>query len=172
MEAAFQLEADEGNSNCWHELGVEALRQGNHQVVEMAYQSTKGFDRLLFLYMLTGNTDKLKKMLKISDMRGDVMGRYQNSIFLGDAGDRIMVLEASGNLNLAYVIAAIHGLTEDAERLKEILEANNIPFPEIDGTAQLLQPPTPIVRSDNWPVLEIQKAVLENLNEVVGDGEY
>ena len=45
METAFALEQEEGTSECWHDLGKEALRQGNHQVVEMAYQRTKDFDR-------------------------------------------------------------------------------------------------------------------------------
>ena len=35
------------------------------QVVEMAYQRTKNFDRLSFLYLITGNMEKLKKMTKI-----------------------------------------------------------------------------------------------------------
>lgn len=34
LEAAKVLDDKE----CWHRLGVEALRQGNHQIVEMAYQ--------------------------------------------------------------------------------------------------------------------------------------
>ena len=31
----------------------------------MCYQRTKNFDRLSFLYVTTGNSDKLRKMLKI-----------------------------------------------------------------------------------------------------------
>jgi len=31
----------------------------------MCYQRTKNFDGLSFLYLLTGNVDKLKKMTKI-----------------------------------------------------------------------------------------------------------
>ena len=38
----------------WHRLGVEALRQGNHQIVEYSYQKTKNFERLSFLYLITG----------------------------------------------------------------------------------------------------------------------
>ena len=38
------------------------------QVVEMAYQRTKNFDKLTFLYLITGNTEKLKKMMKIGNM--------------------------------------------------------------------------------------------------------
>ena len=37
------------------------------QVVEMAYQRTKNFDKLTFLYLITGNIEKLKKMLKIGE---------------------------------------------------------------------------------------------------------
>lgn len=35
------------------------------QVVEMAYQRTKNFDKLSFLYLITGNLEKLGKMTKI-----------------------------------------------------------------------------------------------------------
>ena len=37
------------------------------QIVEMAYQRTKNFERLSFLYLITGNMDKLKKMAKIGE---------------------------------------------------------------------------------------------------------
>ena len=42
-----------------------ALLQGNHQIVEMCYQRTKNFDKLSFLYLITGNLEKLRKMMKI-----------------------------------------------------------------------------------------------------------
>lgn len=29
----------------WYRLGVEALRQGNHQIVEFSYQKTKAYER-------------------------------------------------------------------------------------------------------------------------------
>ena len=37
----------------------------SQQVVEMAYQRTKNFDKLSFLYLITGNLEKLGKMTKI-----------------------------------------------------------------------------------------------------------
>lgn len=61
LEAARALD----DQACWDKLGEAALLQGNHQVVEMAYQRTKNFDKLSFLYLITGNLDKLKKMMKI-----------------------------------------------------------------------------------------------------------
>jgi hypothetical protein len=38
----------------WYRLGVEALRQGNFGIVEFSYQKTKSFERLAFLYLVTG----------------------------------------------------------------------------------------------------------------------
>lgn len=63
LEAARALD----DQACWEKLGEEALLQGNHQIVEMAYQRTKNFDKLSFLYLITGNLEKLKKMTKIGE---------------------------------------------------------------------------------------------------------
>lgn len=72
--------------------GVEALRQGNFQIVEFSYQKTKSWERLSFLYLITGNTERLRKMLKIAEMRGDVMGRFHNALYLGDAREQVQWL--------------------------------------------------------------------------------
>ena len=194
MESAFALEQlqqsataatssdnKDGGRRVWGELGSEALRQGNHQVVEMSYQRTKDFDRLSFLYLITGDTDKLRKMLKISNMRDDVMGRYHNALLLGDVSERVRVLEYSGNLPLAYICASMHGLPEDAERIKITIETNG---GSVDGllekvtkpdkpksTGCLLQPPTPIFRADNWPTLEVRKTTLEDLSAADKGGD-
>lgn len=95
------------------------------QVVEMSYQRKKDFDRLSFLYMLTGDSEKLRKMLKISNMRNDIMGRYHNALLLGDAAERVAVLESSGNLPLAYISAKLHGLEDVAERIKVAIETQD-----------------------------------------------
>ena len=42
------------DKDTWHRLGIEALRQGNHAIVEFSYQKTKNFERLSFLYLMTG----------------------------------------------------------------------------------------------------------------------
>jgi len=177
MESAFSLESNlapgDTGRDIWGILGSEALRQGNHQVVEMSYQRTKDFDRLSFLYLITGESEKLKKMLKISQMRGDVMGRYYNALLLGNAEERVKVLEESGNLSLAYIQAKTHGLEEDAERVKVTIETNDgsveglvekvLALQEESKGGCLLQPPTPIIRADNWPTLEVKKTTLEDL---------
>ena len=199
MESAFALEnqtqqnseldggsssSDEGRE-IWGELGAEALRQGNYQVVEMSYQRTKDFDRLSFLYLMAGDTEKLRKMLKISNMRGDIMGRYHNALLLGDAAERLSVLEASGNLPLAYMCAKVHGLTDDAERIKIAIETNegeermqavleqtsSIEAQNGSEGGRLLQPPTPIFRETNWPTLAVQKSTLADLTAAEPEAE-
>ena len=156
MDVAYEL-----GDEAWRQLGAEALRQGNHEVVEMSYQKTKEYDRLSFLYLIGGNTEKLRKMLKIAELRGDVMSRFHNAMFLGDAEERVKVLEATGQLTLAYIAACTHGLDADKARLADLLSGANLVIPEVSSEgAPLLQPPTPIIRSDNWPLLAVSKSAM------------
>lgn len=163
IEIAMNTAYEMGDDVSWHQLGIEALRQGNHQVVEMAYQRTKNFERLSFLYLLTGNTEKLRKMLKIAEMRQDVMARFHNALFLGDARERVRILEDAGQISLAYLTSVKHGLQEEEDRLKSALP--NLLIPNILGEAYLMQPPTPILHADNWPLLSIPKQTLYGGNE-------
>ena len=71
LEAARNLD----EKACWEKLGELALLQGNHQMVEMAYQRTKNFDKLSFLYLITGNMEKLKKMMKIGNANSFLAAR-------------------------------------------------------------------------------------------------
>lgn len=81
----------------WTILAQEALRQGSHEMVEMAYQRTHAFDRLSFLYVITGNIPKLQKMLRIAELRQDVMAQFHTALFLGDVETRVRVLEEVGS---------------------------------------------------------------------------
>jgi len=156
LESAKALDDKES----WHRLGVEALRQGNHQIVEMAYQRTKNFERLSFLYLITGNVEKLRKMLKIAEMRGDINSRLHNALYVGDVNERIRLLEEVGQYSLAYVTAATHGLTAEAEAIAAKLNGN---LPTVKPDAQLLFPPIPVMRlhESNWPLLTVSKGYFE-----------
>ena len=56
--------------------------------------------------------------------------------------------------------AATHGLEEDSVRLAESLPNGT---PPVDSDAQLLLPPAPILKEDNWPLLTVSKGFFENL---------
>ena len=65
----------------------------------------------------------------------------------------------AGQDALAYVTAKTHGLEDEAAELAEKLDE----LPEVDPSARLLMPPTPILREDNWPLLTVSKGFFENL---------
>ncbi|XP_077868363.1 coatomer subunit alpha-like isoform X2 [Saccoglossus kowalevskii] len=158
LEAARALD----DKNCWEKLGEVALLQGNHQIVEMAYQRTKNFDKLSFLYLITGNLEKLKKMMKIAEIRKDTGGQYQNALYLGDVSERVRILKGCGQKALAYLTAATHGLDEEAAHLQEMFDPEKERLPEVNPNARLLQPPPPIMQSeDNWPLLTVTKGFFE-----------
>lgn len=112
LETATAIERPE----CWHRLAQQALLQGNHKVwsmcfpwtmtnncfkiVEKAYQKTKNFDKLSFLYLATGSSDKLAKMYKIAQSRGDPMSRFHNALYAGDVENRVAVLRDVGMCEL------------------------------------------------------------------------
>ncbi|KAJ4803078.1 Coatomer subunit alpha [Rhynchospora pubera] len=152
----------------WYRLGIEALRQGNTNIVEYAYQRTKNFERLSFLYLVTGNMEKLSKMLKIAEMKKDVMGQFHNAMYLGDVKERVKILESTGHLPLAYVTAATHGLTEDAERLAAELGEGNVPVLPEGRTSSLLVPSPPVMCAGDWPLLRVMRGIFEGGLETVG----
>lgn len=169
MTAAQELD----DSACWNRLGLEALRQGNQQIVEMVYQKTKNFDALSFLYLITGNINKLKKMLKIAEMRNDVMSRFNNALMLGSVEERVKIMAEMGQVPLAALTAKAHNLTEFIPKLEEQLQGNDISA-HIPASARLLLPPLPLVRPSaggdaNWPLLKsvkqiFEKTTFENVN--------
>ncbi|XP_063896124.1 coatomer subunit alpha [Helicoverpa armigera] len=158
LEAAKSLD----EPAAWDKLAQAALASGNHQIVEMCYQRTKNFDKLSFLYLITGNLEKLRKMMKIAEIRKDVSAQFQGALLLGDTRETIRLLKNAGQLSLAYLTAINHKQTEEAENLKAMLEAANLPIPEPNPDAQLLRPPLPVHNAQpNWPLLAVSKSFFE-----------
>lgn len=158
LEAAKSLDDKES----WDRLGQAALMQGNHQVVEMCYQRTKNFDKLSFLYLITGNLEKLKKMNKIAEIRKDVSAQYQGALLLGDVKERISILKNCGQSSLAYLTAATYGYDEQATELKEAITADEKEVPEVNPKAVHLRPPAPIQQAEsNWPLLTVTRGFFE-----------
>lgn len=158
IEVALEAAKALNDKACWDRLGQVALSQGNHQVVEMCYQRTKNFDKLLFLYLITGNLEKLKKMIKIAEIRKDTSAQYEGALFLGDVSERIKILKNCGQDSLAYLTAKTHGFDEDAALLEESIEQSGQALPEISPNAMFLKPPAPIQQTEsNWPLLTVTR---------------
>ena len=163
IEVALESARTLDDKLCWDKLAEAALMQGNHQVVEMAYQRTKNFERLSFLYLITGNMDKLRKMAKIAEIRKDVSSQYHNVLYTGDVTERVKILKGVGQETLAYLTAATHGLDQEAEVLGESLKTRLDKLPEVHPHAKLLQPPPPILYLEaNWPLLTVSKGYFDS----------
>ncbi|CAK9178463.1 unnamed protein product [Ilex paraguariensis] len=169
VAVASAKEIDEKDQ--WYRLGVEALRQGNAGIVEYAYQRTKNFERLSFLYLITGNLDKLSKMMKIAEVKNDVMGQFHDALYLGDIRERVKILENAGHLPLAYITATVHGLPDVAERLAAEL-GDNVPSLPEGKSASLLIPPRPILCGGDWPLLMVMKGIFEGGLDNAGKGGH
>lgn len=160
IEVALEAARSLDEKSCWENLANAALLQGNHQVVEMCYQRTKNFEKLAFLYLITGNLDKLKKMTKIAEIRKDVSGQYQGSLLLGDIYERVKILKNSGQSSLAYVTEKIHGLSNEED--DTVYESMKEELSELEGVAIYLCPPVPVQQvENNWPLLTVSKGFFE-----------
>jgi len=167
LEAARALD----DKDCWERLGEAALLQGNHQIVEMSYQRTKNFDKLSFLYLITGNLEKLRKMMKIAEIRKDTSSQFQTALFLGDVQERVKILKNCGQKSLAYLTAATHGLDEEADELRAGFDPDKDKLPEVNPAAMLLRPPVPIAQQEsNWPLLTVSKSIFEGSMAAKKDG--
>ncbi|XP_044765066.1 coatomer subunit alpha [Coccinella septempunctata] len=162
IEIALEAAKALNDKTCWEQLAQAALWHGNHQVVEMCYQRTKSFEKLSFLYLITGNLDKLKKMTKIADIRKARSAQYHGALLLGDLEERIKVLKSANQNSLAYLTAATHGMKEEAEILKEAVGEGK-KLPDVTPNAKFLNPPPPIQQAEsNWPLLTVSRSFFES----------
>lgn len=122
LKVAFEQAKELGKSSAWQRLGKEALAQGNHDVVEDIYQKQHDFDKLSFMYLITGNIGRLQKMEQIAENRNDTAARFQTSIFLNSVENRIQLLKEAGMNPLAYSLAKSNGLNSIAEQIVEEAE--------------------------------------------------
>ncbi|WFD41655.1 hypothetical protein MPSI1_000287 [Malassezia psittaci] len=151
----------------WTRLAEVALKLGNHRIVERAYQKTKNFDQLSFLYLLTGNFEKLAKMRSIAERRGNAQSMYHNAIFSADADTQTRVLRAAGIDALAFITAQNAG---DDVLAEEIAQDAGVDPATASAAVRTTQPDAPglpqvITESfqHNWPLIETQENYFDQL---------
>jgi coatomer protein complex subunit alpha (xenin) len=182
QECAEQLD----KPDCWRRLAAEAMRHGDVEKAEFCCTKTKDFERLALMYAATGNVDKLRRLLKIAEARGDGGQRMHVSMLLGDVLERVAVLRAAGLHALAYASAHKHGQTDLASAiLAELREKDPEAAAAVEqemaqaGPGTLLLPPAPITCESNWPRLEVQEgnwsavlaSAIQNKGSASGDND-
>ncbi|GAA5930239.1 hypothetical protein JCM1841_000612 [Sporobolomyces salmonicolor] len=175
LDVALEMAKAIDREDTWSRLGQQALKQGNHKIVEIAYQRTKNFDRLSFLYLTTGNPDKLGKMAKIAEMRGDPMSRFHNALYTGNVEARVAVLAEVGMFPLAYMTAKTNGLHELAE---SILASAGLQEEDVANVLPPVQPstlrPPPVITQTfeyNWPSVGVTESFFDRALAAAASGE-
>ncbi|POY75773.1 hypothetical protein BMF94_1183 [Rhodotorula taiwanensis] len=177
LDVALEMAKALDREATWTRLGQQALKQGNHKIVEIAYQRTKNFDRLSFLYLATGNDDKLAKMAKIAEMRGDPMSRFHNSLYTGNVESRVQVLLEAGMTPLAYMTAKTNGLEDLAQ---QILADAGLSADEVEGVLppsqhqrSTLRPPAVVSQTfdHNWPNVGVTESFFDRALAAAASGE-
>lgn len=170
LTVALEMAKEVEREDIWTRLGEQALKQGNHNIVELAYQKTKNFEKLSFLYLITGNTKKLGMMQGIAIKRGDQMSRFQNSLFLGDVRGRVATLRDAGMFALAYHTAKTNGIDDMAEEIAELAGLTDDDLPSMPSTSTsaaagsrgLAPPPVITAQGDlNWPMKDLGESYFD-----------
>lgn len=172
LEVAVEMAKHLDKPKLWQRLSAEALAHGNHQIVEMTYQKLRSFDKLSFLYVATGDQEKLGRMAKIAEHRGDITSRFQNSLYLGDVQSRINMYKEIDLYPLAYMTAKAHGLDDECQ---EILEASGLTEEgvQLPALGKPLTLPKPIVPTYKavWPTKAASSTMFEEALLSQGDEE-
>ena len=172
LDVATEMAKQLDRPKIWSRLGSEALNHGNHQTVEMSYQKLRSFDKLSFLYLCTGDHEKLTRMAKIAEHRGDFTSRFQNSLYLGDVESRIQMFKEIDLYPMAYLAAKSHGLTEECESILEVtgLSEDQISMPKAGEPLSPVSVVVPTFKT-NWPVKAAGHSSFEKalLGETGGD---
>lgn len=103
----------------WELLADIALQYGNVDLVEIALQRTRDFDRLAFLCLLTGNVGKLNKMQAIAASADNMVSRFMIDLMINDVRDRTAVLAQFG-------FGASCGCREAASLLHRVLLTDGV----------------------------------------------
>ncbi|KAI4164191.1 MAG: hypothetical protein LQ342_002155 [Letrouitia transgressa] len=153
LEVAVEMAKQLDRPKMWQRLSIEALAHGNHQVVEMAYQKLRNFDKLSFLYLSTGDEEKLSRMGKIAEHRGDFTSRFQNALYMGDVENRIQMFQEIDLYPLAYMTAKSHGLEQECQNILDVsgLTEDQMNLPAVGKPLQTPKFVVPTYKA-NWPV--------------------
>ena len=77
LEAAFVAAGEVNDETTWLKVGELSLLNGNLEMAELSYQRGRHYERLMFLYLITGQREKLTKLGRIFKVRGETSSLVQ-----------------------------------------------------------------------------------------------
>lgn len=172
LDVALEEARKLNNNFVWDRLSREALLQGNTSLVEMIYQTQKAFDKLSFLYLLTGDHVKLSKMETISQNRGDISSLISNTFYSNSTSVRADVFAKAGSLSLAYAIAKTKGDERAAAAYLEQAEYDeaDVVLPDTVNATAFTREPVVVKPLEKWPLKKAELSYFEKavLNQMDG----
>lgn len=176
LEVATEEAKKLNNNATWDKLSQEALAQGNTSLTEMVYQTQNAFDKLSFLYTITGDHSKLSKMEKIAENHGATSSVLMNSFYSNSVENRAKLFASSGSNPLAYAIAKSNGNEEMAAfYLSEAgIDEANVILPDELFPSNNVKEPCVSEPLQSWPLKEaelsyFEKAVLGQIEDFGAD---
>ncbi|KAJ6236485.1 coatomer subunit alpha [Anaeramoeba flamelloides] len=146
----------------WKQLSSLALENGNIDLVETCYQKCYDFEKLSFLYLITGNLTNLRKIQNISK---NTNLNFMNSLYLCSIEKRIQLLIKSKKYCLAYLLAFNNGLIEKSEEIKNKFQIKIIANQKSKFKPTLFKPTLPIfINNQSWPLLKDNSTKHKNEN--------
>ncbi|SCU81322.1 LAME_0B06524g1_1 [Lachancea meyersii CBS 8951] len=151
------------NSAAWEQLGQAALQQGNIELAEAVYQNQKQFDKLSFLYLISGDLTKLAKMESIAEQRGDISSVILNTIYNKSNEKRGEIFAQGGSLPLAYAIAKANNQDSNAAKILEAagVSENDVTLPEGISFATHYKSPLVPEPVKEWPLEKPEPSFFE-----------
>ncbi|WBW72142.1 coatomer alpha subunit Cop1 [Schizosaccharomyces osmophilus] len=164
LETALDIARTIDRPEVWSHLSSESLHSGNHKIAEITYQKLRYFEKLSFLYLITGNTEKLSKMAMIAQKRNDALSLFQNSLYMNDIEARINMFVDANMCPLAYLTAKSNGLEEKAHEVLAVsgINEDQIKLPSIGPSFTLPSPVRPTY-TENWPLKDTSDSSFEKL---------
>ena len=96
MEAAFAAAGEVNEEATWLKVGELSLLNGNLEMAELSYQRGRHYERLMFLYLITGQRDKLTKLGRIFRVRGETSSVVQVGLITRDGDTVADILALAG----------------------------------------------------------------------------
>ena len=93
MEVAAEAAQVLDDKQVWLKLADLSLLSGQILLTETCYQKAKCYDKLLFLYCITGQMEKMNKLGRIFRVRGEIGLALQASLLTGNSNSFIEVLQ-------------------------------------------------------------------------------
>lgn len=175
LDVALEEAKVMNSASIWEKLGKEALKQGNLGIVELVHQTQHSFDKLSFLYLISGDLSKLAKMEAIAEHRGDIGSLVQNTIYNNSTEKRATVLAHAGSLPLAYATAKSNGHDELASMILQEagLTEDDIELPDEFSATETAKPVNNEANGAvaNWPLKPatlsyFEKAIMGQLEDL------